>query len=63
MKYKNYKELFKAYKSGELSRENSILLDNDHCAVYVDDEKVFEGGGCCDTHNILEDMGFPVEGV
>lgn len=61
MKYKTYKELFAAYKSGELKKEDVLFVDNDDSFVYVGEEKVFQGNGCCDTFEILEAIGIPIE--
>ena len=60
-KYKNYIELFDAYKSGELTEP--LMMDNDDSFVYVDDVCVFRGGGEMDTIDILEAIGIPVEHV
>lgn len=61
LKYKNYKELLKAYKSGEL--KEPLMMDNDDSFVYVDDVKVFQGSGEMDTVEIAEAAGFIVEEV
>lgn len=73
MKYKTYKQLFKAYKSGALTKENPLHMDNDWCGVYIygpnddpdeaPDTQVFEGNGECDITEILEAISIPVEHV
>ena len=61
MKYKNYKELLEAYKSGEL--KEPLIMDNDDCFVYVDEECVFRGNGQCDIEKLAQEVGFLVESV
>ncbi len=61
MKYKNYKELFKAYKTGKLTKDTPLIMDNDDCFVYIGDEKVFQGGGQMDVELILDAAGIPNE--
>ena len=61
MKYKNYKELLAAYKSGEL--KEPLYLDNDDSFVNVGEKTVFKGRGEMDVHEIAEAGGFIVEGV
>ena len=61
VRYKNYRELLEAYKSGEL--KEPLMLDNDDCHVYVGDECVFQGGGQMDVEEIAEAGGFIVEWV
>lgn len=64
MKYKNYKQLKKAYETGKLSKEDHpLVLDNDTCFVYVDDEKVFEGNGYEDLEELALLAGLPAEWV
>jgi hypothetical protein len=59
VKYNNYKELFTAYKNGEI--EEPIILDNDCSFVYIGDEKVFQGNGRLDIDEILDAIGIPNE--
>lgn len=63
MKYKTYAELKAAYDSGELSKENRLILDNDSCHVFVDEEQVFQGNGYEDLYKLAELCGFPVDWV
>ena len=57
MKYKNYKELIAAYKSGELTEP--LQMDNDVCFVYVNDKCVFRGNGESDIVDLAEAAGIP----
>lgn len=61
IKYKSYEELLAAYNSGELTEP--LIMDNDSSFVYVDDEKVFQGGGQMDVIELAEAAGFIVEGA
>lgn len=64
MKYNNYKELKKAYDTGELDRKQDILsLDNDQCLLYVGNEKLFEGNGYNDLKEVIDLLGIPSEWV
>lgn len=63
-KYETYKELKKAYDSGELDRETDILyLDNDDCHVYKDGECVFQGNGYSDIEALALALDLPAEWV
>jgi len=67
MKYKNYEQLFAAYKSGELTAP--MVLDNDYICVYIFDHpddcegtQLFEGNGPKqDIDLILDALGIPNE--
>lgn len=61
VKYKTYKELADAYQRGEITEP--LMMDNDWCGVYVDEEKVFEGGGPADIIEVLALLGIPAERV
>lgn len=64
MKYKTLKSLKAAYESGALPKSEPLMLDNDCTFVYVDDEKVFEGGMPEDLLiEALTLLGIPCEGV
>lgn len=60
VKYKTYKELADAYHRGEINEP--LMMDNDWCGVYVDEEKVFEGGPY-DNIEVLALLGIPAERV
>jgi hypothetical protein len=56
MKYKTLKELSEAYKSGELGKDDRLILDNDTAHVYkwIDEdngEYVFRS----EPHRIIEE--------
>lgn len=61
MKYTTYKELADAYQRGEITQP--LKMDNDWCAAYIGEEKVFEGGGPYDIAEVLDLLGIPVEQV
>lgn len=63
LKYKNYKELKKAYDSGELSKEYPLQMDNDDSFVFIGEKQVFQGNGRYDIMEILEAWGIPCEEV
>lgn len=43
MRYENLAALKAAYDSGELNREQTLILDNDTCFVYTDEGCVYSG--------------------
>jgi len=64
MKYKNYKELQDAYKSGELTKDDKLYLDNDQTFVVDKNDKfIFEGNGYQDLEELAILAGFPAEWV
>ena len=65
-KYKTFKALVKAFKSGELTEENALFMDNDCCTMYADDGEtlLFDAGGPSEiVHELLELLGIPSENV
>lgn len=63
-KIKTVKELIRAYDSGELDRENDILLlDNDTTFIYKNDKCVFEIHPDDLMCEMLELLNIPSEGV
>lgn len=68
-RYKNLAELAEAYKTGELSADDRMMLDNDCTPVYLYDhekedfgEKVFDSyGPSCLLEEALTLLGVPWE--
>lgn len=64
MKYNSYRELLEAYKTGELSRDHILYVDNDETFVMGKNGKcIFRGDGYGDIDTLLELLGFPYEWV
>lgn len=61
MKYETLAALKAAYDSGELSRDNPLVLDNDCSNVYVDNVKVYDGPGYELREEALTLLGIPWE--
>jgi hypothetical protein len=63
MKYATLADLKAAYDSGELSRANSLVLDNDYVAVYdTGGGAVYEGDGpAALIEEALDLLGIPHE--
>ena len=64
MKYKTLKELRDAFAAGQLDKDTRLLIDNDSCFCYQDDETLFESDG---PEYLLEEaldlLGIPNEHV
>ena len=65
-KYTTFKELVEAFKSGELTEDNALFMDNDCCTMYAHDGQtlLFDAGGPSEiVHELLELLGIPSEKV
>jgi len=53
--YKTLKELIQAIKDGEVDESKmTVSIDNDSTNIYLDDEKLFNGGGYDDILDLYE---------
>ncbi len=61
IKYKNYEELIGAYKRGDLTNSDKIIIESDQSYVYnKDGECVFRGQGQYDIYILCDLLGIPV---
>ena len=53
--YETLKELIQAIKNGEVDESKmTVSIDNDSTSIYLDDEKLFNGGGYDDILDLYE---------
>ena len=61
MRYKTFKDLVEAYRTGELTVDTPLTLDNDCSYVYVGEECVYRGPGYEIREDALTALGIPWE--